>query len=237
MNYTVKNNVIFNDINLSEYGAFSIGCPDLFTKPQRDTQVIDVPGRNGSLLIDNGRYIDVQRNYVVVVPDYRQCLELLNDLGRKQDKWYNLADGWDATSYMQARYINSRLMKFVGDTVLIELQFIRKPQFFLRSGSMQVTMTESGSITNPTDYEALPLIRVYGTGKLTIGSTTIEVLTNSSYIDIDSDTQDAYHWNSSRNSNIRLSSGEFFKFTAGTNNIDFPSTITKIYITPRWWHI
>jgi phage-related protein len=49
------------------------------------------------------------------------------------------------------------------------------------------------TIINPTMYDALPLIRVYGSGTLTIGREKIVIASNSNdYVDIDSDIMDCY---------------------------------------------
>lgn len=238
MNYMAKSDVIFDNIRLSSYEAYAIGCPDLFTKPQRDLQLIEVPGRNGNLIIDNQRYKDVPRYYRVVVPDYQQCLTLLSDLATKQSDYYELTDEYDSTVYMQAMYNGSRVIKFVGDAVLIELQFTRKPQLFLLNGRSKYYMSASSTITNPTDYDALPIIRVWGSGTLGIGSTTISVdeENENEYIDIDCFNQNAYYGSYSRNSNIFLVSGKFFKLVPGVNNVSI-ANITQIAITPRWWKI
>ena len=109
-----------------------------------------------------------------------------------------------------------------------------KPQRFLKTGETSQTFTGSGSLTNPTRYPALPLVRAYGTGTLRLGSTSIVISSNNSYIDIDCEIQDAFRGATNCNGNITLSSGRFFALAPGYNGISM-SGITRVEITPRWW--
>ena len=87
---------------------------------------------------------------------------------------------------------------------------------------------------NPTMYTALPLIKAYGTGTLTISGISVTVTTASEYTDIDSEIEEAYKGSTSCNMNIILSNGEFPKFQPGINTVSFTG-FSRLEITPRWW--
>lgn len=235
MMYKAKSDVVFGGISLADYAAFAVGCPDMLVKPQRDVQTLEIAGRDGSLLIDNGRYKDVSRNYYIVIryDDYIALQSTLNT----QLEYSRLQDEYEPEKFMQARYVGGRVIKFVGDMVLAELQFIRKPQMYLLTGEQKIELTASDAIINPTEYDSLPLIRVYGTGDIAIGNQTISITSNDNYLDIDCDTQNAFYGTFSRNSYISLLSGSFFTLKSGNNNITLETGITKVVITPRWWTV
>ena len=91
-------------------------------------------------------------------------------------------------------------------------------------------------IANPTLFEAKPLLRIYGTGQLQIGTGLLTIDTaGTEYIDIDCDVMDCYEGFANRNGNVTIS--KWPTFTPGNNIIAFPndSNITQVYITPRWW--
>ena len=117
-----------------------------------------------------------------------------------------------------------------------EVIFDCDPRKFLKEGEKKREYTASGSLKNPTRFEALPLMRVYGTGTVTIGSVAVTINTANVYTDIDCELQEAYKGSTNCNGNITLGSGEFPKLKEGTNNI-YLSGVSKVELTPRWWTI
>ena len=75
------------------------------------------------------------------------------------------------------------------------MKFDCKPQRFLVSGENPVVFTGNGTITNPTDFESSPLIRVTGNGTIAIGENgeyRFIVSNNIGTIWIDSEIMEAY---------------------------------------------
>ena len=91
-------------------------------------------------------------------------------------------------------------------------------------------------IVNPTQQTALPVIRVYGYGTLTVGSETITIAQHANaYIDIDCEIMDCYCGAVNCNSLVSFSSHEFPKLPAGVTHIAYSGNITKVEVTPNWW--
>ena len=124
---------------------------------------------------------------------------------------------------------------WVGDNALFTVQFDRKPQKFLKSGERVITFTANGQIRNETLFDAKPLVRVYGTGTVSIGEKSIQVVQSNTYVDIDCEIQNAYKEGTNCNGDIRLLSGDFFSLVHGNNGVTISSGISKVEITPRWW--
>ena len=233
MIYMPKQNVIFGGVNLLDYGAFSIYCNVLDT-PRRSVNVLDVPGRNGSLLFDNGKYDDVARTYVIVCDTYDHLRTLTAALAAVVG-YARLTDGYDPDMYMTARLDGFTSPIFFASGCRIEVRFVRKPQKFLVLGESLVAYEKNAKLSNPTNYTALPLVRVTGTGTVTIGSETITINSNSSYIDIDCETQNAFNAGTNLNGNISLTSGAFFSLKPGSSGLTYVNSITEVKIAPRWW--
>ena len=108
-----------------------------------------------------------------------------------------------------------------------------KPFLYLDS-SADVTVTASGTtVTNPGAVDSEPLIKVYGSGDITlmVGTQIVELEDVSSQIFLDSEIQEAYKGTTSMNSAM---SGEVPKLLPGMNAISWTGNVTSIVITPRW---
>ena len=103
-------------------------------------------------------------------------------------------------------------------------------------GDVTVTLLRPGEgIVNPTRFTAQPLIRVYGQGRVDVGSVAITVTGSYPYVDIDAEMGDCYYNGANANSAVSFSGG-YPKLLPGKNYITF-SGVTKVEITPRWWRL
>jgi phage-related protein len=137
-----------------------------------------------------------------------------------------------------AAYNSDFEQKFTNDRKMVKftVSFDRKPQRFLLAGEEKTTLTESGQIVNPTQFESQPLIRVYGTGVLGIGTQSVTITRSDGYTDIDFETMDAYKGATSKNRFVEFSANQI-SFATGTVGISLGSGITQVEITPRWWRV
>lgn len=231
--------LIFDNVSTASYGVFLVGNK-VYDAPGREFERISIPGRNGDLLIDNGRYSNYELEYdAIIYENFDSNLSNLKNLFMSKTGYCRLEDTFHPDEFRLAKYTGALEMEAVriNDIGHFLLRFDCKPQRFLKSGETATEFTSSGSINNPTRMVALPLVRVYGTGQLTIGGATININTNSSYTDIDCDIQDAFCSGTNLNGNIELSSGNFFQLNPGNNYVSFGSGITRVIITPRWWRL
>lgn len=234
MIYKAKGNVIFGDVNLLDFGAYAIYC-NTFERPLRDTTRITVPGRNGELIFDNGRYQDTPIEYTIIVGGQDNTRNLLAAL-LTITGFARLEDSYDAEVYTMAR-INAAPMVDKQDDggCRFSIKLMRKPQRFLKLGEQSFTITSTGTVYNPTLYNSLPFIRAYGNGTLTIGSQVITVAgVTDAYIDIDSDVQNASYGTANRNDKLTLNTGAYPELLPGQNNI-VASGFSSVVIAPRWW--
>ena len=236
-----KKAFIYNGISSAEYGVLINGAKRYKTA-ERDFENVSVPGMNGDLTFDNGRFKNVTIEYTNcgIVRNFEDSFREFVDgiLSGSMTGYKRLEDTYNSDEFRLAK-----LMGEVDPEMFISrkagsfnLSFDCKPQRFLKNGENPVTLTSSGSITNPTHFKATPLIRVYGTGRLTIGAKTLEVFQNATYTDIDCDLMNCYCDDVNLNRYVSVTGNDFPVLEPGANIIQLTG-ISRILITPRWWRI
>lgn len=231
------NSLTFNSINSLAYGVYISGT-GVFNAPARDREMIKVPGRNGDIIRDYGRYKNIEITYpAFIVRDFasniRQwCNKILEpiDYVRLEDTYH--PDEFRLAVLAQDLEVDPVAWLAAGS---FDLRFNCRPERFLKSGETATTFTQTGSISNPTDMPSKPLIRVYGAGNVTVNGTAITIASHElSYIDIDCDLQEAYC--GAVNANQYISALNFPKLDSGANSVVL-ADVTKVEITPRWWQL
>lgn len=209
-------------------------------RPRRKYTTITVPGRNGVLLLDENAYENYTQPYDIYI---RGGNKHLPQKARAVTSWLcapqgyqRLEDGYEPDVYRMAYYegptdIENILNSFGRATI----EFNCKPQRFLRSGERAIRLESPGVLANPTCFEALPLITVYGSGAgiLAVGGVTLAINSISGYLVLDSDTQNAYK--GTENKNAAISGQDFPTLPAGDTAVSWSGGITAVEIVPRWW--
>ena len=93
------------------------------------------------------------------------------------------------------------------------------------------------NIYNPTLFNSNPLIRVTGSGTVSIGDNTITIASGYTYVDIDSEIQDCYCGTQNANSLVTFSNRKFPELQPGINGISLGTGVTSVQITPRWFRL
>ena len=250
----------FNDLNRqglikwggedsTNYGIVVRESP-VFDKPKRKQTVFSVPGRNGSILFQQDAFEDVVRTYKVWVSEDMQedsggvVSGLLPERISAVTAWLNskkgyqeLEDSFEPDFFRLAYYsgddsFSDDLLQY-GEA---ELRFVCRPERFLKTGKTAVTVTNGATMTNPTKFDAKPLIHIEGSGNVTVTfggqSITADVF---DYINIDCDTMNAYRL-TTENRNDKIT-GSFPSLLSGDNTITISGTTTLVTITPRYFTI
>ena len=230
----MRNWLTFDGVSTKDFGVYINGA-QTYDAPARSREVISVPGRNGDLIIDNGRYENTEVTYhAFIYRDFEVNVEGFRNLLLSRTSYKRLEDTYHPQEFRLGIYNGN----FSADVVEwleageFDLTFNCKPQRFLKSGEDAITFTSDGSLLNETMQTAKPLLRVYGTGTFSIGGATMTISSANVYTDIDCDLMDAFKGTTNCNGNI---SGTFAALAPGDNAVTLGSGITKIEITPRWW--
>ena len=150
---------------------------ETFRRPARDITSIEVPGRNGELTIDNGRYKNVTIPYnCFIAENIRENLSSLINWLSQSPGYSRLEDSYHPNEYRMARYTGPLDPEvFYAEDGRFDLEFDCQPQRWLTSGEQPVEVSAGSSVVlvNPTLKTALPKIVVTaGTGQIGIGSQT-----------------------------------------------------------------
>lgn len=175
-------------IDSSSYNVLLSGL-GTYGAPERDVTAVSIPGRNGDLIFDNGRFFNAEvfydcgmsRNFVDF--DTFRSLLMLN----------STTYGWLTDTYHPSEKRRARVARIeeISTTAAnlggkFRVVFDCKPQRYLASGDTPASMTSGTpvSVTLATPYPAYPLIEitfaaaeyVKGTAVLDTGSgRTVEV--------------------------------------------------------------
>lgn len=209
--------------------------------PARRYEVIQVPGRNGDLLIDQGAY----DNYTQMYDIYFNANRNKTPAGaRTVRQWLmqgtgyqRLEDSYDPDFFRTAYYsgpteIENAMNLFGRSTI----SFVCKPQRWAKSGEFSILYSQPVVLHNDM-FPALPLIKVNGNGQgtLFVGDYSVSFSSIDGYVVIDSELQDAYQGTQNKNSTIQTN--DFPVLEPGDNAISWNGGISSVEITPRWWTI
>lgn len=214
--------------------------------PARDIQMIDIPGKSGSLIIDNNKYRNVDMVYDFVFLSSIETMVKTVKNALLTATGYNrfLDNNYPDDTYL-ATVKEDLDPVFTPDRALAKMRvtFNRKPQRFLTSGQTAQTFTNSGSgssvyqLTNPGSQPSQPLLKIFGTGPVTINGQTIYISAADEYTMVDCESMECYKDSVSKNGNVTLTNNKFPTLAVGSNSISLNAGITKVEITPRWWRL
>ncbi len=237
-----KGIIVFNKQSSEDYGIVVETAPNYET-PERDFNLVHVPGRNGDLSFDSGSYRNVSRTYKIAIGSYK---EQFTTMANRISEWLNSANGYARLEDSYERdYFRLALYKDELDiqNVLrhagrVTISFNCKPQRFLKQGEQTIIFNQLGKLRNPTNFMAKPLITIrgIGSGQFSLGGYICMISDIGTYTTIDSDIQDVYKGTENRNQYITLPDG-FPKLGKGENEISFSGGITSMEVVPRWWTI
>lgn len=227
----------FNGHSTTEYSMRMLASYD-YNVPNRDIEVVEVPGRDGEVTIDNGRYkaVDWEVEFGVYSSD-GDVDSLLNSISNWLAKSYKpqnvTFDNDPAYIYKAAvqdavafNRVNSR--KATG-----KVKFRMHPYKYKVSGQTAVSVANGAVVNNNGSIVAKPLLRITGTGngvvKLGMSSLTLKNVTGGVIVDSESETittldgAPAY---------AQMASYPFPTLAVGNNTITVPTGFT-LQITPR----
>ncbi len=249
--------LIYNGKNLQSFGYVIKRNPG-YEVAERDMDFVEIKG-DGSALIDNGGYKNVDRTYEVNSFPYwnghkstRQLVQEFKDwLYSEYGDYKILRDSYNPGYFCYAIPKQSNLIEYKAAKMLdTSIAFSRKPFWYSDKGTEEIvfeygTPVASAAITleNPENISSLPYIKVeFSTsgGDLTISKSgakwspfTVENITNK--IEIDSTTENCH--NGSTDMNLNTTADYFPWLTPGENVLNFAATdflISKITVIPNW---
>lgn len=230
----MRNTITFGGVDLSTMGLYISGG-GTFNAPTRAYDTVEVPGRDGLVILSEKRLENVELTYpAFVYSDFKASMRSLRSFLLSKIGYQRLSDTYHPDEYRLAVYEGGLEVEAVEklNAGQFELIFNCKPQRWLTSGETAVEFTADGTITNPSYLTSMPLIRAYGTGKFYINDTEVQITAADVYTDIDCDIMECFKGNANKNGMVRLT--EFPVLLPGENTITLDG-VTSLEITPRWF--
>lgn len=171
----------FDNVNSLDYGVH-INGEGVYNAPERDVEMIAIPGRNGEYALDHGRFNNIEVTYPAGIgemsqADFADKISAFRNALASRRGYYRLEDGYHPDEFRMGVYKSGLeaspvMYNRAGE---FDLVFNCKPQRFLKSGEQRTEFTQDGTINNPTLFESKPLLELYGYGTLNVNGSQIEL--------------------------------------------------------------
>lgn len=213
------------------------------TSPEASISFQNIPGRDGSLIIDNKRL----NNFIYPIHTYlRPESDLdIHEAAARISQWlkgdvryHELFLSWDPRYIYKAVYneqfsITDILPRFGK----IALNFKCHPIKYLASGQQALDITSGQTLLNPEKRTAKPLVTITGTGNITLkknGANWLILSAIDGSITVDSESKSVYK-NSNEFEKMNATLSPLFPLLdEGPNVITWAETGFTVNITPRW---
>lgn len=173
---------IFDGQNSRNYGVY-VTDVEVFGAPVRNVEMIQIPGRNGAYALDNGFYENIQVTYKCAMgcesqADFNAGISAFRNMLASRIGYKRLEDEINTDEYRMACFHGGISVPTLNkDTATFDVVFDCKPQRYLKSGESVISIGTSKTLTNPTLYNAHPLLSftASGAGTININNDTISV--------------------------------------------------------------
>lgn len=170
----------FDGTDSRDFGVYITGAA-VYDAPEREVEMISIPNRNGAFALDKGRFENIEITYPAGIyadteADFAEAISDLRNFLCSKRGYCRLTDEYNPNEYRMAIYksgleVEPSLLR-AGE---FEITFECMPQRFLTSGETKQTITSGGTITNPTLFDATPLLEIEGYGDIDIGGDTLTI--------------------------------------------------------------
>ena len=170
----------FDGEDSRDYGVYITG-EAVFNSPERDVEMISIPGRNGEYARDLGRFTNIEVTYPaglvgVDEADFADAIADFRNMLGSRVGYCRLEDDYNPGEYRMGVFkagleVTPANLKSGEFTIT----FNCKPQRWLTSGEAAVALTSGDTINNPTLFDARPMLQVWGYGSIDINGQGINI--------------------------------------------------------------
>lgn len=233
-----KKKLIFNNYQAEDLGFIVVeGSPEILV--DENYEVVEIDGRNGSLIINKGTYSDIEKTFIITAVDYIEDEDIESMMNNIKKWFFDITDNRlfyafsDKYNIVKKVIFDENIRTSFEEFGDFQITFLCEPFYYVVE---EVIVIDKKSASNDTefifnndgDFESEPIIKVYGSGslKFNLNGTDITTTNVSSSIEIDT---------------------KLLTYTGGTLTTDFPTlikgenkviipagqNISKIEIIPR----
>lgn len=170
----------FDNVSSGTYGVHITG-EAAYNAPERDVEMIEIPGRNGAFALDKGRFANLEVTYPASIAaddptDFAQAISDFRNQLCSRTGYCRLTDDYNTGEYRMAIYKSGlEVTPAQLEAGEFDITFECKPQRFLTSGESKITVTSGDDVNNPTLFDARPLLEATGTGDIYVGGKQINI--------------------------------------------------------------
>ena len=231
----MTNYFIFKDIDSRNINGLIVATLPPISRPSIRTETIEIDGLDGDIVIEQG-----YKAYDKVIKIYLKDLSVINDVMDWLTGEGNLITSSEDEYYYKVKVIEGIDFQRFVSTRTGEIVFHVQPFKYLvdesdiNASASQIT-NQSMTVSNQGNISSKPLIRLTGSGTVTFKLNGFDVFTytfptDDTYVDIDSEEQDAFVGPTLKNRNMN---GDFPVLASGSNTITWTGTLTALKVTPR----
>lgn len=219
-----------------------------FSTPQKDIEEVTVLGRDGVVLIDNERREPIRKNIRLELPVFDDLAEgdngeLLHQLIIELSEWFGVKGWHDWRWGMYPNYVWRVTIKDaynIADAMRSRgrgvIQVIFHPVMYL-DNQTETPLSQGTNLRNETNEVAKPLIKVEGTGDISIknnGEDWLLLRAVDQSITVDSELMSVYRGNRPQYDKMLDIEPMFPLLYEGNNTITWTGNATKVTVEPRW---
>ncbi len=192
------NTITFDGKALSDYGVF-LGGDGAYNSPARIGEMIHIPGRNGSLWMDENCFENIEVTYPAFIgtPDESEFATKLMEVRSwlaSREGYCRLEDTYHPDEYRLAVFnaaVETEPIQYIR-AGSFDIVFDAKPQRYLKEGDNPHSFVANGYINNPTLFASFPIIAVTGNGRVNVAGHLFTVSDTTQTIYIDSELMEVF---------------------------------------------
>ena len=176
----------FDGVSSRTYGVYITG-EAVYNAPERDVEMITIPGRSGSFALDKGRFENIEVTYPAGIAadteaEFRDAISDFRNFLASRNGYVRLEDDYNPNEYRLAVYKSgldvTPAQLRAGE---FDITFDCKPQRYLKSGEDAIEVDSGDVVSNPTLFASSPMLEVEAPngGNIFINGDVSVSLTNS----------------------------------------------------------
>ncbi|KRN88203.1 BF2992 family fimbrillin-A clan protein [Ligilactobacillus acidipiscis] len=205
-----------------------------------DYQAVEIPGRDGDLLIPNNRFKSFKQDfpitYIGSYDDSIKKIEAAKQLMLQDTNWHDMSFSFDPDFIYCASFVGEFRVKKSAAYLTQTLSFNVMPYKYLTTGQTYQTITDGYELNNLGTILAKPIIKITGKGDCTIkiGNRSVSLKGIDGGIVMDSDSQLCTNLAGTRTQFDKMY-GDFIDIAMGKQTVKITGdNITKAELLPRW---
>lgn len=170
----------FDGTDSRNFGVYITGS-GVYNAPEREVEMISIPNRNGAFALDKGRFENIEITYPAGIyadteADFAEAISDLRNFLCSKRGYCRLTDEYNPNEYRMAIYKSGlEVTPTACKAGEFEITFECMPQRFLTSGETKTTLTSPATVTNPTLFDAKPMIEATGYGSIDVNGYPLSV--------------------------------------------------------------